>query len=267
VDDLFERFEIGKACDVLYHFAWDEFCDWYLELAKVPLGGADPGAVTVTRAVLGHVLDRLLRLIHPVMPFITDELWTHLTGGESVMTAPWPGTDMTGRQDTGTAGLARRDQQAEAEIEALMRLVTQVRRFRSDQGLRPAQPVPAVLDGIGATPLASHESAIRSLLRLAAPAEAFAPTASVQAEGITVRLDTAAAIDVGAERRRLEKDLAVARADAEQSELKLANPSFVERAPETVVAKSRDRLAAAQAEIASLEQRLAALPASPAEEG
>jgi valyl-tRNA synthetase len=256
VDELFERFEIGKACDALYHFAWDEFCDWYLELAKVPLSGEDPDAAAATRAVLGHVLDALLRLIHPVMPFVTDELWTHLTGGESVMVASWPGSEAP-----------RADPQAEAEIEALMRLVTQVRRFRSDQGLRPSQPVPAVLSGIGGTPLASHEAAIRSLLRLAEPGAEFAPTASVQAEGVTVQLNTAAAIDIGAERRRLEKDLAAATADADQSERKLANPSFVERAPEAVVAKSRDRLAAARAEIARLEQRLAALAPSPAEDG
>jgi len=267
VDELFERFEIGKACDALYHFAWDEFCDWYLELAKVHLGGVwggrppgeaqhgdDPAAAAATRAVLGHVLDALLRLIHPVMPFVTDELWTHLTGGESVMAAPWPASEA-----------ATADPQAEAEIEGLMRLVTQVRRFRSDQGLRPSQPVPAVLSGIGGTPLARHEAAIRGLLRLAGPGAQFAPTASVQAEGVTVQLDTAAAIDIGAERRRLEKDLAAATADADQSERKLANPSFVERAPEAVVAKSRDRLAAARAEITRLEQRLAALPASPAE--
>ena len=143
-----------------------------------------------------------------------------------------------------------------------MRLVTQVRRFRSDQGLRPTQPVPAVLSGIEATPLARHEAGIRSLLRLAEPGADFAPTASVQAEAITVQLDTAAAIDIGAERRRLEKDLSAARADAAATERRLANPSFVEKAPEEVVARSRDRLAAAQEEIASLEERLAALPQS-----
>jgi valyl-tRNA synthetase len=260
VDELFEQFEFGKVCEALYHFAWDEFCDWYLELAKVPLAGPDPEAAAGARAVLGHVLDRLLRLIHPVMPFVTDELWTSLTGGDSVMVAPWPGDPGAGA----SAALPplRRDPAAEAEIEALMRLVTQVRRFRSDQGLRPSQPVPAMLAGIEATPLAGHEAAVRSLLRLAAPGEAFAPTASVQAEGVTVRLDTAAAIDVAAERRRLEKDLAAARADLAQTERKLANPSFVERAPEAVVARSRDRLADAQAEIGRLEQRLAALPRS-----
>jgi valyl-tRNA synthetase len=263
VDELFEQFELGKACDALYHFAWDEFCDWYLELAKVPLSGSDPQAAATTRAVLGYVLDRLLRLIHPVMPFVTDELWTHLTGGESVMLAPWPGVVAPGGLHLGPAAAPlQRDLAAEAEIEALMRLVTQVRRFRSDQGLRPSQPVPAVLAGIETTPLAGHEAPIRSLLRLAVPGDEFAPTASVQAEGVIVQLDTAAAIDIGAERRRLEKDLSAARADAVATERKLATPSFVERAPEAVVARSRDRLAAAQAEIARLEQRLAVLPPS-----
>jgi len=254
VDGRFEEFEFGKACEALYHFAWDEFCDWYLELAKPVLTGGDAEAAAATRAVLGHVLDRLLRLIHPVMPFVTDELWTHLTGGDSVMTAAWP----AGEAAAGPA--AAQDAAAEAEIGALMRLVTQVRRFRSDQGLRPSQPVPAVLAGIEATALAGHEASVRALLRLTEPGGEFTPTASVEAEGVTVRLDTAAAIDLGAERRRLEKDLAALRADLAQTERKLANPAFVERAPEAVVAKSRDRLATASAEIARLEERLDDLP-------
>ena len=90
VDELFEAFEFGKICDVLYHFAWDEVCDWYLELAKVPLTSDDTGAAARTREVLGFVLDQLLRLLHPVIPFVTDELWTALTGEDSVMVAPWP---------------------------------------------------------------------------------------------------------------------------------------------------------------------------------
>jgi valyl-tRNA synthetase len=250
VDALFEEFEFARLSEALYHFAWDEFCDWYLELAKAALAGPDEAAATVTRQVLGHVLDRLLRLIHPVMPFVTDELWTALTGGDSVMVADWP------RPDPGSSA----DAEAENEIGALMRLVTQVRRFRSDQGLRPSQPVPAVLAGIEATPLARHEHAIRSLLRLTTPAGQLTPTASVQAEGVTVELDTAAAIDVAAERRRLEKDLAAALADAQATERRLASQSFLDKAPAAVVTKSRDRLAAARAEAARLEQRLAGLP-------
>ena len=136
VDALFEEFEFAKVCDALYHFAWDEFCDWYLELAKAPpLTGPDEARGRATRQVLGEVLDRLLRLIHPVLPFVTEELWTALTGGESVVIARWPGEadGVTGE----LAGLPV-DPEAEAEIAALMRLVTEVRRFRSDQGLRPS---------------------------------------------------------------------------------------------------------------------------------
>jgi valyl-tRNA synthetase len=243
VDGALERFEFAKACEALYHFAWDEFCDWYLELAKIPLGGPDAGP---TRDVLGLVLDHLLRLLHPVMPFITDELWTALTGRESVMTAAWPRLSFT-------------DPAAEAEMASVMRLVTEVRRFRSDQGVRPAQPVAARLAGIEASPLAGHEERIRFLLRLTAPGEAFAPSASLEAEGVTVELDTAGAIDVEAERRRMEKGLAAARKEAEQARAKLANAGFTGQAPAAVVDKTRQRLAVAEQDIARISDRLADL--------
>jgi len=257
VDELFEQFEFAKACEALYHFAWDEFCDWYLELAKASLGGGDESAAQATRMVLGVVLDRLLRLFHPFLPFVTDELWTALTGGDSVVIARWPGTVAAGTQ---AEPVLPSDPSAVTEIGALMRLVTQLRRFRSDQGLRPAQPVPAVLAGIEATPLAAHEAQIRALTRLTAPGDSFAPTASVEAEGVTVELDTAAAVDVAAERRRAEKDLATARADIEAAQRKLGSESFIARAPAEVVAKNRARLAVAQDEVRRLTDRLAALP-------
>jgi valyl-tRNA synthetase len=260
VDELFEQFEFGKICDVLYHFAWDEVCDWYLELTKVPLASGDPSrggqgglspqagaeAAETARQVLGFVLDQLLRLLHPVMPFVTDELWTALTGEDSVMVTPWP-------------AFSYADPAAEAEISSMMRLVTEVRRFRSDQGLRPGQRVAARLVGIEATPLAGHEEQIRSLLRLTAPADGFAASASLAAEDITVELDVAGAVDVAAERRRLDKDLAAARSEAEQAERKLGNADFTAKAPAAVVDKTRERLAAAQSDIARLEQRLAAI--------
>jgi valyl-tRNA synthetase len=246
VDQLFEQFEFAKICDVLYHFAWDEVCDWYLELAKVPLTGEDPQAAETTRQVLGFVLDQLMRLLHPVMPFVTDELWTALTNEDSVVVAPWPAFSFA-------------DPAAEAEISSLMRLVTEVRRFRSDQGLRPGQRVAARLVGLEATPLARHEESIRSLLRLTPPADGFSASASLAAEDITVELDVAGAVDVAAERRRLEKDLAAARGEAEQAERKLANADFTAKAPAAVVDKTRQRLAGAQSDITRLEQRLAAL--------
>ncbi len=258
-DALFEDYEFGKVCESLYHFAWDEVFDWYLELAKPALASGAADTAQRTREVLGYVLDRLLKLLHPVMPFVTEELWTALADGDSIMVAPWPGQ----RPGTtpGTAP-AYRDPAAEAEIGSLMRLVTEVRRFRSDQGLRPSQPVPAALRGIEATVLAPHEPAIRALLRLTPPAGGFTPTATLVAEQVTVELDTAAGIDVAAERRRLEKDLAAAEKEAEQTERKLANEGFLAKAPADVVAKTRDRLAAAHADIERITDRLAALPSA-----
>jgi valyl-tRNA synthetase len=182
------------------------------------------------------------------MPFVTDELWTALTGEESVMVAPWP-------------RLTFADPAAEAELAAVMRLVTEVRRFRSDQGLRPGQKVPARLRGLTGGPLAAHEDAIRSLLRLTEPGEGFAPTAAVEAEGVTAELDTAGTIDLAAERRRMDKDLAAARKEADQARAKLANTNFTAKAPDAVIEKTRQRLATAEQDIARLEERLASLGA------
>ncbi len=253
VDADFERFEFARACETLYHFAWDEFCDWYLELAKIPLGNASDGpgsaAAGTARDVLGFVLDQLLKLLHPIMPFLTDELWTALTGEESVLVAPWP-------------RLAVADPAAEAEMASVMRLVTEVRRFRSDQGLRPSQRVTARLAGIEATPLAGQEERIRFLLRLTRPPGDFSPTAAIEAEGVTVELDTAGVIDVAAERRRMERDLAAARKEAEQARTKLGNAGFTAKAPPAVVDSTRQRLAAAEQDIARITDRLALLPAA-----
>jgi valyl-tRNA synthetase len=240
------EFEFGKACDSLYHFAWDEFCDWYLELAKVPLASGDEAAVASTRRVLGFVLDQMLKLLHPVMPFVTDELWSALTGEESVMMAPWPEFSLP-------------DPAAEAELASLMRLVTEVRRFRSDQGLRPGQRVPARLTGLARTPLGEHEESIRSLLRLTVPEDGFAVSASLVAEDVTVEIDLAGTVDAEAERKRLDKDLAAARKEVAQTSGKLGNESFVAKAPADVIAKTRQRLADAEADIARLEGRLATL--------
>ena len=245
VDRHMEDFEFAKACEALYHFAWDEVCDWYVELAKVQLQDERAEA---TRRVLGEVLDKLLRLLHPIVPFVTEELWTSLTGEQTLVTAAWPAPAQE---------LVNKD--AEMLLESLQRLVTEVRRFRADQGLKPGQRVAAALEFAG-SPLAAHEQAVRSLLRLNPPGESFAATASLQVEGVTVRLDTAGAIDVAAERKRLEKDLAAARKEVEQARRKLGNADFLAKAPEAVVAKTRDRLAQAESDIARLEAQLAALP-------
>ncbi|GII74903.1 valine--tRNA ligase [Sphaerisporangium melleum] len=249
VDSGYADFEFAKISDQLYHFAWDEVCDWYVELAKIQIAAG--GAVADrTRRVLGHVLDALLRLLHPLVPFVTEELWRALTGEPSVMIASWPAVA------DGYAG----DRAAEEEILALQELITEVRRFRSDQGLKPGQRVAARL-GLARTALAAHEPAIRSLLRLDDPSESFAPTARLAVGEATIEIDTAGAIDVAAERRRLEKDLAAARKEAAQATAKLGNEQFMAKAPEDVVVKVRSRAAQADADITRLSAQLAALPA------
>jgi valyl-tRNA synthetase len=252
VDAGYEDYQFAKATEALYHFVWDEVCDWYLELAKAPLrAGGRPAEVT--RRVLGEVFDVVLRLLHPVTPFVTEALWTALTGGESLVVAPWPTTDAARR-------LPPVDAAAEAEVEALQRLVTEVRRFRSEQGLRPGQRVAARISGLGPV-LAEHEIEIRELARLEQPGAAFAATAALSAGEVRVEFDLSGAIDVAAERKRLAKDLASAVKEREQAAAKLGNEQFLAKAPEQVVAKIRERLAAAEAEVARLEGQLAALPA------
>jgi valyl-tRNA synthetase len=239
-DDLYERYEFAKAADLLYHFAWDEVCDWYVELAKISLAG--PRA-EVTRRVLGEVFDALLRLLHPIVPFVTEALWTALTGGESVMIAPWPAADA-----------AWRDQAAEAEVAAVQAVVTEVRRFRSDQGVKPSDRVPARLAG-----LAGWDAEARSLARLKEPGEGFAATASfTTGAGVTVELDLS--VDSTARRARLAKELAAARKEYQVNAAKLGNEAFIDKAPAAVVEKHRARLAVAESDIARIEAALATLP-------
>ncbi|MEV0003228.1 valine--tRNA ligase [Micromonospora sp. NPDC050980] len=249
VDEQFEAYEFAKVCDLLYHFAWDDVCDWYVELSKPVLADGGPAADT-TRRVLGHVLDQLLRLLHPVIPFVTDELWSALTGAETLLAARWPVADRTGIDDA-----------AEAEVGALQRVVTEVRRFRSDQGLRPTQRVAARLDGLAGAGIAAHEPLVRSLARLDAPGDDFQAAATLAMPGeVSVALDTRGAIDVAAERARLTKDRAAAEKEATQARAKLDNPAFVGKAPEPVVAKIRERLAVAEADLVRIDAALEALP-------
>ncbi|GIF07521.1 valine--tRNA ligase [Actinoplanes siamensis] len=251
VNDHFEAYEYAKVCDTLYHFAWDDVCDWYVELSKPVLAQDTPEAAR-TRRVLGHVLDQLLRLLHPVIPFVTEELWIALTGGETVGRATWP-----------VAVQELVDDAAEEELAALRKVVTEVRRFRSDQGLKPSQRVSAALTGLGNVGIDTHEPLIRSLARLDAPAADFTATATLAVTGgVTVDLDTRGAIDVAAERARLEKDRAAAEKEAAQCRGKLGNEAFVGKAPEQVVAKIKDRLATAEADLVRIAAALEGLPAS-----
>ncbi|WP_422746206.1 valine--tRNA ligase [Mycobacterium sp. WMMD1722] len=250
VDAAFDGYEFSRACEALYHFAWDEFCDWYLELAKVQLGEG----VSHTTAVLAAVLDTLLKLLHPVMPFVTEVLWKTLTGGESLVIADWP-------QPSGFAP----DAVAAQRIEDTQRLITEVRRFRSDQGLADRQRVPARLSHITAAALDEHVPALRALAWLTEPDDDFAPSASVEvrlsAATVLVEVDTSGTVDVAAERRRLEKDLAAAEKELAGTTGKLGNEAFLAKAPAEVVDKIRDRQQVAREEVERITARLAGLPA------
>ncbi|MGW5677310.1 valine--tRNA ligase [Streptomyces sp. NPDC003860] len=246
VDAHYDDYQFAKLSDALYHFAWDEVFDWYVELSKTTYFAGGEQA-KVSARVLGEVLDVTLRLLHPVMPFVTEELWTTLTGRESVVVTQWPA-------DSGF-----RDEAAEREIELVQRVVTEVRRFRSDQGLQPGQKVPAQLEVTG-TPLAPHEPAIRQLLRLQPAGDGFQATATLPVAGASVALDLSGAIDVAAERKRLAKDLAAAEKEKAQAEAKLGNEAFLAKAPEPVVGKIRARLSAAESDITRISGQLETLP-------
>lgn len=249
VDSSFDGYEFSRACESLYHFAWDEFCDWYLELAKVQLAGEPDGP---TNAVLAAVLDALLKLLHPVMPFVTETLWKTLTGGESVVIAQWPAA----------SGIAL-DSVAAQRIADMQRLITEVRRFRSDQGLNDRQRVPARLVGVTEADLDTQVAAVAALAWLTDPADGFNPSASVEVRlsraTVVVELDTSGTVDVAAERRRLEKDLAAAQKDLGQTTGKLGNAEFLAKAPDAVVEKIRARQQVAQEEVERITGRLAAL--------
>lgn len=252
VDNLLEDFQFAKATELLYHFTWDEFCDWYLELSKVQMDEDGPRAER-TREVLGYVLDILLRLLHPIIPFITEKLWTTLTGGESLVIAEWP-----------KPATEPVDEAAAERIAAVQKLVTEIRRFRSDQGLKPGQRVAARLDGIEEQGLAGHVKAVRALARITEPEDGFTSSASIEVGlpggVVTVSLDLSGAIDVAAERKRLNKDLAAAEKELANTEKKLQNPAFLEKAPAEVVDKIKVRRETAQADIERIKSRLAALP-------
>lgn len=251
VDSTLDSYEFSRACEALYHFAWDEFCDWYVELAKVQLSEG----ISHTTAVLAAVLDSLLKLLHPVMPFVTEVLWKALTGGESLVVAQWP-----------TPSGFETDHAAAQRVADMQKLITEVRRFRSDQGLADRQKVPARLSEVEAAGLQAHVPAVTALAWLTPPGEGFSASASVEvrlsAATVVVEVDTSGTVDVDAERRRLEKDLAAAEKELSGTSAKLGNDAFLAKAPAEVVDKIRSRQQVAGEEVERIKARLAALSAS-----
>jgi valyl-tRNA synthetase len=251
VDSSLDRYEFSRACQALYHFTWDEFCDWYVELAKTQL----TDGLARTTAVLAAALDTLLRLLHPMIPFVTEALWQALTTNESLMIADWPKS----------SGI-NVDRAATQRIADMQKLVTEIRRFRSDQGLADRQKVPARLSGVETADLTTELGAVTSLAWLTAPGPEFSPSVSLEVglgpdftHIVVVELDTSGTIDVEAERRRLEKDLAAAQKELISTTTKLGNADFMSKAPAAVVDKQRERQRVAREEADRITARLAGL--------
>ncbi|MDT5067925.1 MAG: valyl-tRNA synthetase [Mycobacterium sp.] len=248
VDEAFDAYEFSRACDALYRFIWDDFCDWYVELAKTQVANG----VQHTPAVLAFVLDNVLRLLHPIMPFVTETLWQALTGGESIVIAEWPKPQWFNGSDA-----------SRNRILDIQELITQIRRFRSDQGLKDRQRIPARVSGIPAAGSGIDLTPVFALAWLTESDAEFHPTASVEVRTssatVTIELDTSGTVDVAAERRRLEKDLAAAEKELTQTTEKLGNDAFVAKAPEAVVDKIKARRQLASEEVERISGRLAGL--------
>lgn len=246
-DKGYEAFEFAKASEEIYHFAWDDLCDWYLELVKESFAKGGEQA-DKSRRVLGHVLDQLLRLMHPSMPFITETIWCELTGGESLVIAKWPAVSK-----------AAPDVAADKVVGDMQVLITEIRRFRSEQGIKTSARINAQISGLEGD-LLNYEDAIRFLVRLDKPASDFKESARIEIGQFSIAFDLRGAIDVKAERARLSKDLENIKKDLQSAVVKLENENFMAKAPMEVVNEIRERMEFCESEITRINTLLAALP-------
>ena len=251
-----EACAFDDAAAAIYRFVWNVFCDWHLELAKPVLNGPDEAAKAETRATTAWVLDVALKLLHPISPFITEELWTQLADFGAprepmLVTARWP-----------EAPDAWLDPEAAAEIGWLIALVGEVRSIRSEMNVPPGARLPLTVSGADEATrqrLGRYRDLASVLARLSAVEEAEAPgkgAAPFVVDGATFALQVADFVDVAAERARLGKEIGTLASDIERTAKKLGNPDFVSRAPEEVVEENRERLAEAEASRAKLEAAL-----------
>jgi valyl-tRNA synthetase len=256
----FAAYRFDLLAQALYEFAWNEFCDWFVELAKPALNGEDAEAAASTRHTLLHVLESLLRLLHPLVPFVTEELWRQVAprvgiDGASISLRPYPVPDDFAGVDY--AG-------AEADIEWFKAMVSALRRVRSELGVSPGKPVRLLLaDGV-ATDRARVErfaSQLRFLLRLEAIEWLDGATAPASATAIVGELKLLVPleglVDLDAERARLDKELARVVVEKEKSETKLGK--FSDKVPAAVVEQERQRLADWSSQLAGLQEQRARL--------
>jgi valyl-tRNA synthetase len=254
--EAIETFRFNDAANAAYRFVWSVFCDWHLELTKPLLqGAADAALKAETQATIAHVLDVIYALLHPFMPFVTEELWA--IKGEAgparvglLALGPWPAGDKGG------------DAAAEAEIGWVVDLVSQLRSLRSEMGIPPATPLPLLLVNAGASTravLAAWGDTIQRMARVSGfefvdvlPAGA----APIVIRDVLAALPLAGVVDIDAETARLEKEIAKERAEIAKVDAKLANADFLARAPEEVVEENRERREASLSRIEKMEAAL-----------
>ena len=248
VTEALEAYKFNEAANSAYEFVWGQFCDWYVELIKPLLAGDDEEAKAETRNTTAWVLDQILKLLHPFMPFITEELWAHMVehgvARRTILTlSEWPRLD----------GLV--DRQAIDEINWIVRLVSEIRSVRTEMSVPAGAKIPLVIVGADAALKARtqrNEDTIKRLARL--DDITFAKTAPKQAALIvtgetTAALPLAGIIDMSAEKKRLEKAIESANSDLAKMDAKLSNPSFMERAKEEAIEEAKERKAELDAEI------------------
>jgi valyl-tRNA synthetase len=256
VQYLFDTYQYGEAGRQIYDFLWSEFADWYIEISKYPLYEGDTAAKENSRRALIHVLDTCLRLLHPYMPFVTEELWSYIPHeGETLLVAKWPQADS-----------AYLDERAETEMNVLVELVRGIRNVRSEYEVDPAKRIIAQTAPGSYRPLLEKYAYVFARMcnvpqmtlladSVAAPDE----SASVVVSEVTVYLPLAGMIDLKAECERLTKDQAKLREQIARSENMLGNERFVSRAKPDVVERERSKLAVLQASAAQIADRLASL--------
>ena len=239
ITENIEKYRFNDASGAAYRFVWNTFCDWYLELLKPLFNGEDAEAKAEAQATVSYVLDEIYKLLHPFMPFMTEELWaeTATTPRESLLChADWPLANV-------------QDDVAQADIDWLIGLISEIRSVRSEMNIKPSLKMPLVVVGAGAETkerLTHHEAAIMQLARVetidladAAPEGA----AQIVVGEATVCLPLKGVVDFGAEIARLEKEIAGLDKDINQAKGKLSNEKFVANAPAAIIEENRERLA------------------------